>query len=184
MGHGEFRDNQAATVAGFVKGKVVHDLGAGDLCLAQQLVEFGAEKVIAVDRYSPLTYSKRAKLTSIDIVTCYFHDYKGSVKTAFLSWPVNWYDYSLGNFIEQAEMVIYLGSNLDGSACGYPDMWVHLSQREVLAHIPHRKNTLIVYGPEFVKRAQLPEEFASLNQARMYRFEELNGGQQHDRPAG
>jgi hypothetical protein len=175
MAHGEFRDNQAATVAGFVKGKIVHDLGCGDLHLAHQLVKFGAEKVIAVDKSMHLPYSRLQKLQGIEFVGKYFHDFHEPVETAFLSWPVNWYDYGLGKILDRAKTVIYLGSNLDGSACGYSDMWMVLSHRNILAHIPSYTNTLIVYGSDFVKRSRVPEEQAALDQSKVYRFDEVYG---------
>lgn len=171
MSHGEFKGTQAATVAGFVKGKVVHDLGCGDLTLARELVRVGAEKVIAIDK-APFTFSK---IQGIESVSCYFDAYRDTVETAFLSWPVNWYDYGLNQLIEQAKTVIYLGSNLDGSACGYKHMWMFLRTREILAHVPNQKNNLIVYGPKIVVRDPVPEEMAALNQERIYSFTEVYG---------
>lgn len=176
MSHGEFRDNQAETVKPFIEGKVIHDLGCGDLTLAHQLLRLGAEKVIAIDRYSPLTYSKRTKLTGIDLVTCYFHDFKGTdIDTVFVSWPINWYDYGLGQLIEKAKTIIYLGSNFDGSACGYSDMWDYLSTRRILAHVPNSKNTLIVYDREYESRKKIPEERAALSPLKIQHFKEAYG---------
>jgi hypothetical protein len=52
-------------------------------------------------------------------------------------------------------------------------MFEHLLGREILVHLPERKNTLIIYGNGVVQREPVPEEFAALNQEKMYSFREL-----------
>ena len=87
-----------------------------------------------------------------------------------MSWIVNW-DMSIVKVLADAEIVIYLGKNTDGSACGYDKMWEHLRSREVLAHVPDRRNTLTVYGPRVIVRPQTGEEIAFLHDHKVLSFE-------------
>ena len=43
-------------------------------------------------------------------------------------------------------MVIYVGSNTSGNSCGTNALFAHFRERDVLAYVPERRNTLIVYG--------------------------------------
>ncbi len=65
--------------------------------------------------------------------------------------------------LNTARTVIYLGSNFDGVSCGSEEMFHELSRREVLALVPHKFNSLIVYGSQRVQRRLLPEEYAGLH---------------------
>lgn len=170
MPYGRLSDSQEKAVRPHIAGKVVHDLGCGDLYLSSWLAEAGAEKVIAIDRYPPVTLRKPAK---VEVVVSYYADYLEPVDTVFVSWPINWYDVGLLWMVRTAQTVIYLGSNLDGNACGFREMFQHLLGREVLAHVPSRQNTLIIYGRQVIEREAVPEEFAALNQERMYAFREV-----------
>jgi hypothetical protein len=67
----------------------------------------------------------------------------------------------------QAETLVYLGKNTDGSACGFPGLFEVLARREILAYVPDRPNTLIIYGkfirqPNEPHREPMPEEHAAL----------------------
>jgi hypothetical protein len=58
--------------------------------------------------------------------------------------------------------------------CGYDGLWRALTAREVLTHIPDRRNTLIVYGPASRPNGRLlPEEYAALHQEHMWGYDEL-----------
>jgi len=170
MPHGRLSEAQEEAIQPYVFGKAVHDLGCGNLDLSRWLVQAGAEKVVAIDRYQPVTLRKPAK---IEVIVGYFDNYLESVDTAFVSWPINWIDIGLLRMVKEAKTVIYLGSNLDGNACGFREMFQHLLGREVLAHVPNRQNTLIIYGSHTGEREPVPEEFAALNQERMYSFREV-----------
>jgi len=172
MPHGKLFPAQADALKPFIEGKDVHDFGCGDLELSHQLLDLGASQIVAVDRHSPSREILKAASPKIRFIPKYFHDFREPVETLFLSWPVNWYDYALGEYIEKAKMVIYLGTNVDGTACGYPDMWDYLRTRRVLAHVPHPGNTLLVYSSEYIRRPMVGEEWAALNQDRIYSFEE------------
>lgn len=169
---GRLNDEQVAALAPHVKGRVVHDLGAGDLVLAQLLVKQGAEKVVAVDRY---TLPGEAP-AGIEVVEAYFEDYYEPIDVAFMSWPVNWVS-GLHALAARARTAIYLGKNTDGSCCGDSILFHQLWQREVLAHVPDRPNTLIIYGPKFVTRDMLPEERTHLDDPdTMWAYDELMAG--------
>lgn len=170
MPYGRLSVAQEEAVRPHIAGKVVHDLGCGNLDLARWLVQAGAERVVAIDRFPPLALRKPAK---VEVIVSQFDDYHEPVDTVFVSWPINWMVYGLYRMISEARTVIYLGSNLDGNACGFREMFQHLLGREVLAHLPSFQNTLIIYGSHAVEREPVPEEFAALNQERMYAFREV-----------
>jgi len=163
--YGRLYPSQRNFVEHAVRGKVVHDLGAGFLGLAHELLNLGATEIIAIDRFE-----MPEATANIKRLQGYFHDYHEPIDTAFVSWPINWQDLGLLEAIDRASTVIYLGSNHDGNMCGFHEFWAHLRQREVLAHVPERRNTLIVYGPKHVEREELPEEHAALNTEVMWSY--------------
>ncbi len=153
----------------FILDRVVHDLGAGDLTLAHILVVCGAASVIAVDK-QPMP---EPRVPSIERVVSCFDAFTGPVDIAFMSWPVNW-RVGLTPIARTARLVIYLGNNMGGSACGYPDLWWHLRSREVLAHEFESSGSLIVYGPGTRgRKGKLPEEHAALDHNRVWSYQEL-----------
>lgn len=161
---GRLLEDQRSVVSQFVGGQRVTDYGAGNLVLTRQLLTLGAEHVVAVDS-EPSHDPGEPRITR---VTAWFEDHQPSTSVAFVSWPVNWRT-ELHSLLDATPTVIYLGSNLDGNACGYPVMYRQLAKREVLAHVPAFNNTLIVYGPEKVRRAPLPEEYAGIHTDEPYR---------------
>lgn len=169
MSNGKLSARQRELVKPVVEGETIHDLGAGDLSLAHVLIWLGAARVVAIDK-QPMPDGADLR---IDRVTSYFNHYREPIQTAFVSWPINWADEGLVECVRRASIVIYLGSNMDGSACGATALWEHLSGRIILAHEPERSNTLIVYGPDLVDRELVPEEFAALNTQRMWGYDEL-----------
>ena len=199
MTFGRFSPEQAAAVRPFVQGQRVHDLGAGvSLYLAHYLVGLGADEVVAVDRsptpwrgggYGPKRHrwhalygqetpdgNQTADFRKVRYVQAYFSEFRERVTTAFVSWPSNYpddQDAGLVRLVSNAQMVVYLGTNTDGTACGSPDLFSHLCAREALVHVPHRRNTLIVYGQEVGSRKLLPEERAAMDTTRIYSFAEL-----------
>ena len=154
-----------------VRGKCVHDYGCGNLTLSARLLELGADKVFGVDRDPqsvPSTLRDR-----LFFHRGHFDHYRDVSDVAFTAWPANW-NTGLHPLLEQSPKVIYLGKNTDSSACGYSEMWRGLMRREVLAHVPEKQNTLIVYGPALVTRDPLPEERAALDFTRVWSFEDLH----------
>jgi hypothetical protein len=168
-----------------IRGQHVSDLGAGDLVGSLELVELGARMVSAFDR-NPMPdpphpkiqpdirhrpYSQLARWGGDDPES--MDHYFGRV--AVLCWPApnlgDWGTWgasegsearALVALLNRFQTVIYLGKNTDGTACGQPELFEYLSKREVLVHLPERRNTLIVYGPNVVDRPPLGEEIAGM----------------------
>lgn len=168
---GKLTDEQEAVLRQFVMGFNIHDIGAGQLGMAKKLQELGAHTVTAVDKI----YSHHPVVSphpSITLVGEYFDEYANHghfIDVAFVSWPEAYGQDRIVDLLRGARIVIYLGSNFDGTACGSEAMFQYLSQRNVLALVPHRWNSLIVYGNEYpVQRRLVPEEYAALHRDRDY----------------
>lgn len=180
MGEGRLSSEQCAVVRRFTEGQRVHDLGAGDLSLARKILnEFKAESVVAVDKDS------RAADANVKVVRAAFNTYRAllqaPIQVAFVSWPLNCQLPGLLDLLAPAGAVIYLGKNTDGVACGWPGFYLDLSAREVLAHVPERRNTLIVYGPQRVNRLPLGEELAGIDFQKCYSYYTAEGIAAHNR---
>lgn len=152
------------TLLPFVKGKRIWDLGAGsDLKVAIMLRCLGAT-VIAFDKE---VMHRRDEASDIQTHQCRFQDIEGLhlplPDVTVVSWPVNNYNCdALIPLLTQIPVVVYLGKNYDGTACGTLGLFDLLRKRELLAHVPHRANSLLVVGAhlEGRKRALTPEEVA------------------------
>ncbi len=176
---GQLKGKQARVLTPFIKGKVVHDLGAGMLGMAYKLVELGAAHVVAVDQDYKDKHTNhlnncqpwKSGSSKISLHASTFEEFEKKnskpIKTALLSWP--WAstfaghsgDEALVRLLRTATTVIYLGKNFDGTFCGSNTLFNDLVQRKVAAHVPDKWNSLIVYKTH-IKRAreQLPEERA------------------------
>jgi len=165
---------QAEALRAIVTGNVVHDLGAGDLSLAEQLLDFGATQVIAIEKEPP----PRKHSDNITYFKGYFKDYYSPIDIALLSWPPN-YCIGLPRLVKRARIAIYLGKNTDGTACGSPELFGHLLNREISVYLPDRHNTLICYeGPVTTRRKPRGEEVAAISCGRadpVLLFEEVEG---------
>jgi hypothetical protein len=170
MAFGRLTLKQEAAIKPQVLASLVHDLGAGDLTLAATLLHLGAQQVIAIDQSPP---RKKSQL-GINTVTCSFENYPAPVDIAFVSWPREKFDMGLLNLVRRARIVIYLGCNTDGRACGFLQMWQHLVTREVIEYVPDEYNSLVIYGPRPEARAYLPEEYAAIFQDRVWGFREIH----------
>jgi hypothetical protein len=159
--HGTLTREQSNVLAAVVRDRTVHDLGAGTGELSDLLVELGAEKVIAIDK----AWLGRKAPPKVDVHNCYFHEFKGpDPDIAFLSWPVNWKVDGLLDLLAKARLVIYLGTNTGGSACGWPGLFEHLLRRTIVVHAPDMRNTLTVYGhPCDLRGPRTGEEYAMLS---------------------
>jgi hypothetical protein len=170
-------EGQLAVIAEHVRGRRVADYGAGNLEKAHQLAQLGATEVIAVDEERS---SRAVTDPRVTVVTTRFQDYEPTCLVAFVSWPSN-YAMGLHYILTVTPVVIYVGSNVNGNACGYEQMWRGLARREVLAHTLERHDSLIVYGPRRLARSALLEERGGLDQSRIYWVED--GPQQLVGPA-
>lgn len=158
MGWGTLNEKQAECVAGLVRDRDVTDLGAGDLELARQLLWLGALTVRAIDKALPQT-APSYRLITLDREPFVTNPHSPDI--AFVSWPTNQNGTGIVRLLERASMVILLGKCTDGTMCGGADLWDHVADREVLAYLPDRPNTLIVYGKGRVTRPLLPDEKAA-----------------------
>lgn len=161
----------ATAIQRHVEGKVVHDLGAGNLTLSVTLLKLGAVRVIAVDKEPPRTRSMPNGLTYVQSL---FRNYKEVSDVAVASWPIN-NPSGLHRLVEHSRVVIYLGKNTDATVCGYEEFWDHLIRREVLEYLPSRAQSLVIYGPRRVERVKLPEELAATDIERIWGYDELHG---------
>jgi hypothetical protein len=161
--YGALTASQEAVLVKYVRGRVVTDLGSGDLSLTTRLLEMGAEHVHCIDKEAK-PYRKTWP-TNLSYKQTYFHDMRQTapMDVAFMSWPVN-HQTGLESVIERAQVVVYLGCNTGGSACGTPDLFKMMVQRELLDYVPDRRNSLLVVG----KRLEAPrrptgEELAGIS---------------------
>ena len=133
----------------FVAGKTVYDLGAGDCDHARTLVGLGASSVVAIDKVPPVG----RVATGVQFIQGYIADVPipDNVPVVFLGWPQNYAIPGLLEWLHRAETVVYLGSNLNGSACAFPDVFRHFMTRKLAVYIEDRRNNLLVL------RETLPE---------------------------
>jgi len=165
---GSLTNEQAEVVARHVAGREVADLGAGDGRLTLRLVEFGAIKVVAVEK-ERLTQPERPE---IEWRSQLFADQTDLPNVVFCSWPST-HANGLAALLRTARVVILLSKNTDGTVCGSPRIFNYLRQRALLAYVPARRNTLSVYGSELVRRPATGEERAATDRSRIYRYEEV-----------
>ena len=176
MSFGSLSKAQAEYVEKVVRGRVVFDLGAGDLGLAYLLVGLGAERVIAIDRDERMA-AKGLKKPQIDWFHMSHDQYLAQnpdqpIDVAFMSWPYNMYDHGLLKIAQRAKTVVYLGQCTGGTACGFPQLFQHFLTRKLEAHVPERPNTLIIVGELISEpREATLEEKGGMDHAAAYSFE-------------
>lgn len=146
-------DKQLSAIAEAVDSRHVHDLGAGDCRLAVLLLmECNARTVTAIDCELPDGGRRRALEYMLPgdllFVESTFAEYVPSepIDVAFVSWPPNRFVRGLVDLAASARTIIYLGSNVDCSACGGLDLLQYFLCRELQRYIPARQSTLLVLG--------------------------------------
>lgn len=172
MGYGQLSAAQSTALSIYVRGRVVHDLGAGDLELSRKLIKLGARRVHAVDKLEKFYYASKLD-AGLSYKSCYFHELPDTpMDVLFMSWPVN-YEANLLPHVLRAGMVIYLGKNTDGSACGTPGLFEVMLRRKLHAYVPARKNSLVITGAYLdCPREPAGEERAGLHsQSEFFSFE-------------
>lgn len=165
-GWGKLSAHQVRRVANTVRGRIVHDLGAGSLGFALAALRMGAQRVVAVDceRFPRVAVLGDKLELHEQTFERYLHaqvaaDARFQLDVVALVWPVNHLLPGLVPLVRRARAVVYLGKNTDGMACGGADLWRELTHRQVVAHVPDPKNDLIIYGPSAaLPRPLLPEE--------------------------
>ena len=160
MPYGQLNKFQSKVLAEIVAGKVVHDLGSGDLALAIQLVKLGATKVIAIDKEYQYGYYQFPDVQpEIEVRGQAFQEMDEDIDVAFVSWPAN-YDNGLLGVLKRSKQIIFLGKNTDGTSCGTKDLFLYLATRKVEHQYPSKQNTLIHYSNELERPRY---EYSSLN---------------------
>ncbi len=171
MPYGHLTEEMFRVLGEHVAGRVVYDLGAGDLGRTCDLVDLGAAKVIAVDKHtwrcerrpSPSKVEFRWE-TFEGLLNDLDHEGTQSFEVAFLAWPINEALPGLLQILRRAEVVCYLGMNDGCTACGWPDLYAYLATRQVLAEVNSRRNDLLIYGAHLERRRHLrPEESRGLS---------------------
>lgn len=172
---------QAEVFARHVEGQVVLDLGAGDGAVTECAVLYGAKHVHYVDKSVEMArdffrvFSEcYPDATNVSVhVSLFDEPYlieaigKGPKPTvAVVSWPVCTPTPGLVELIRELDVVIYMGSNTEGTACGAANLWGDLFSREVLVHVPDRPQVLTIYGAHTVSpRPRTSEEIGAMSGA-------------------
>lgn len=159
--YGRLNPEQKKAIQPFVRGHQVHDLGAGDLNLAVELLKLGATGVTAIDKEDPPKKTLDPAITYTKALFSAFAKLQADV--AFVAWPMNHANPDLNEICMNAQTVIYLGKNTDGTACGDRSLFDIFLYRKLLAYVPHRDNTLIILGKTLRKpRKPTGEERAGI----------------------
>lgn len=164
---GHLTTEQREVLRPFIEGKEVYDLGAGAyMPLCRKLLDTGARRVVAVDKHfsaKPIKGVKARCCIFLQLAEDLVEDGE-EIDVAFISWPMNSsYDAGLVEVCERAKVVVYLGTNTGGSACGTPQLFKHLLGRRLLAAVPHRLNTMLICGERLEQpRDPTPEEAAGI----------------------
>lgn len=167
--YGFLTEDMVLEIKSHIQGKEVWDIMAGSLFYSKELLGWGASRIIAIDK-APMPDAPQGVQCIQDYVV---NIRPTNIEVAFLSWPINHYVPGLCDLLSSAKVVIYLGTNIGMSACGDVDLFYYLWTRSILSHIPHERNSLIIYGnPTSAGRKYLPEEFAALHSYRMWSLEE------------
>lgn len=170
MAYGLLTPEMGEILRPHIAGVEVWDLGAGDLVYSRRLLALGAKSVVAVDK------SEMPEDPTVKRVWAYFKDVavpEGGIAVALVAWPQNTPLHGLVDILTRCRKVVYLGSNTDGNACGNTGLFSHFLSRQVLAHVPYRRNSLVVYGEMTAEsRHPLPEEWAALHPETMWGFDD------------
>lgn len=144
----------------YVAGKVIHDLGCGDMTLSEEVIRLGALSVHAIDKDPPLRHAPKG----VTFHRARFIEVLEPIDVALISWPPN-YECGLDKPVSNARSIIYLGANFNGLTCGTVRLFGTLARRNVEAYVPDRENVLTVYGsPIDHSRGLTGEEAAGLAQ--------------------
>ncbi len=162
---------QSVVLAPYVVHLTVYDLGCGpDLTMASELIDMGADGVVAVDK-EPLRLRRRGVRT-MQRRFDEFERFPEDGDVAFVSWPINAPNPGLIRMLDAAPIIVYIGKNTDGSACGDRALFKLFMGRKLLEYMPSRENCLIIYGEKLpydrvlsevlTPRDPVGEEYAAL----------------------
>ena len=171
-GFGLVTNEMELTLRHYIERRTVWDLGAGNLVHAKTRLQLGAKQVVAIDKneFRP-SLSQGFNIQTIQ--SRYSDLAPPDIDVAWLSWPSNTTLDGLLGILERSHLVIYLGCNTGGSACGWPGLFKHFRTREVLANHASRQNTMTVYGSSSsLGRPTTSEEWVMCNGQPFVSFEE------------
>lgn len=151
MPYGYLTPKMEQILAPIVKDRSVWDFGCGDCERDVRMIELGAKRVTGIDKEGQ---RERLHHPKVRFINDNFRDLKSPtrIEVALVFWPCSyslpWFatDAGLIKHLKKASRVVYLGSNVDGTACGYPKLFEYFLTRSVLHYEPNPKNSLIVYG--------------------------------------
>jgi len=181
MSYGKLFPEMETTLREVIQDQDVFDLGAGKFVdLSRRLLMLGAKTATAVEK-ELFWFHKDVLPPGLRLVRSYFHEWAPPEEfrdgVAFISWPAN-YRSQVTKLLQDhpPKVIIYLGSNFDGTTCGTPEFFKHLMTRELLHHHPNPRNSMIIVGdplPEGEEREPTYEEWAALmGEIQRYRYEE------------
>lgn len=192
---GRLSERQQEFISRTLAGQEVTDLGCGFGSLAIDLLRLGASRVVAIDSLQP----RESFPEGITFVRADYNKIQRlPTEIVFLSWPSE-RGSPPAELLVQAPMLVYLGKNTDNVICGDGQLWRHMLSRPVLAYVPDKWNSLLVYGPtgaiaprrgllvdpaqnmedrqqalaEAIGRRPMGEEFAAVWRDRMWAYEQV-----------
>ena len=144
MSYGEITEEMQEVLTPLVDGRTIYDLGAGDLAHSHLLVRLGAHAVVAVDK-APMP---KPRCPEVSRLPGHFWELPvpDRIDVAFLSWPQTYPMPGLIDWLDAADVVVYLGHNFDDSCCGSAELFFYLTRRRVVDEVLGRRNTLLVLG--------------------------------------
>lgn len=170
--------SQARCLRSVVQNRTVHDIGCGSGELSRWMAQNGAWRVYAVDKDIGTLPKKFAQPNVVRVAAsfaAYSKKLAGDVgDVAVISWPWDSKHDGLVELLRKFTVVVYIGKNTDGSACGSNDLWQHLTTRALREEIPDQRNVLLHYGPEVFDKPALrsEEEIAGLLNTGMFNIVE------------
>lgn len=137
-------------IRSYVHEKHVVDLGAGNGVGAHWMLYLGASKVTMVDKED---MSDIVDPPYMEGVCTPFHKVPGDVggDVALIGWPTTSCSH-LHSILHRWPVLVVFAKNSDHTACGDDLLWLYLSSREILQYVPHKSNSLTIYGPSHMER--------------------------------
>lgn len=160
------------TLRKVVTDKQVIDCGAGSLELSNIIANLGALSVTALDpiwansaKPQPLLHEA---VTLLPLTFKQFLPLLGEepFDVAVVSWPINNEQTMLDllRILRKVPVVVYIGSNFNGSACASPVFFQQMLRRRLVAEHEDLRNTMLVYGSALAKaREPTDEESAGMD---------------------
>ncbi|MFT5432800.1 MAG: hypothetical protein ACI9OJ_003503 [Myxococcota bacterium] len=159
VSYGEIIDEMQEVLTPLVDGKTVYDLGAGDLAHSHLLVRLGAAAVIAVDK-APMPKPRSSDVSRLQGQFCDLPA-PDRIDVAFLAWPQTYPLPGLLDWLDAADLVVYLGHNFDGDYCGSPELFFYLTRRALLEEVLGRRNTMLVLGARLTETRPMTADEAA-----------------------